>query len=184
MVYQRSISLNTPRNDPPQVVKESGKPFIVGYRITPEEAHENGLTMADTIRNVDLLADQGLDYIHVSLHNFWSKPRRGTDDTRSRIEIIRDVVGDRAYVIGVGEIKTPDDAARALSSGADLLAIARGLLLDPRWVQKAQDGQEASIKTQLCVFISMIVLMTMIAFAKSFVLKWTQYDGDDKGKTN
>ncbi|MBW4840225.1 MAG: NADH-dependent flavin oxidoreductase [Paenibacillaceae bacterium] len=132
-----------------RVVKESGKPFMIGYRITPEEPHENGLTMADTLRNVDVLADQGLDYIHVSLHNFWSKPRRGTNDTRSRIEILKEVVGDRTALIGVGEIQTPEDAVKALATGVELVAIARGLLLEPRWVQKAAEGEEDPIKMKL-----------------------------------
>lgn len=132
-----------------RVVAESGKPFIIGYRISPEEAETNGLTMADTMRNVDVLADQGLDYIHVSLHQFWSKPRRGTDDTRSRMEIVKEVVGDRTAVIGVGEIKTPEDATIALTTGVELVAIARGLLLDPEWVRKVRDDKEELIKKNL-----------------------------------
>ncbi|CAM4498201.1 2,4-dienoyl-CoA reductase-like NADH-dependent reductase (Old Yellow Enzyme family) [Paenibacillus endophyticus] len=136
-------------NEVKRVVAESEKPFIIGYRISPEEAETNGLTMADTIRNVDMLADQGLDYIHVSLHQFWSKPRRGTNDTRSRMEILKEVVGDRTALIGVGEIKTPEDAAMALSTGVELLAIARGLLLDPEWVQKVHEENEDLIKKKL-----------------------------------
>ncbi|RED37395.1 NADH-dependent flavin oxidoreductase [Paenibacillus sp. VMFN-D1] len=132
-----------------KVVADSGKPFIIGYRISPEEAEANGLTMTETIRNVDILADQGLDYIHVSLHDFWSKPRRGTDDTRSRMEILKDVIGERTALIGVGGIKTPEDATKALSTGVELLAIARGLLLDPRWVEKVREGNEDLIKKKL-----------------------------------
>ena len=136
-------------NEIKKVVAESGKPFIIGYRISPEEPDANGLTMEDTIRNVDVLADQGLDYLHVSLHDFWSKPRRGTDDTRSRMEILKEVIGDRTALIGVGEIKTPEDATKALSTGVDLVAIARGLLLDPRWVHKVSEGKEELIKQKL-----------------------------------
>lgn len=132
-----------------RVAKESGKPFIIGYRITPEEPHENGLTLADTLRNVDVLADQGLDYIHISLHDFWSKPRRGTDDTRSRMEILKEVIGNRAALIGVGEIKTPEDASKALSIGVELVAVGRGLLLEPRWVQKAAEAKQDQIKMKL-----------------------------------
>jgi 2,4-dienoyl-CoA reductase-like NADH-dependent reductase (Old Yellow Enzyme family) len=136
-------------NEIKRVAQESGKPFIIGYRISPEEAESNGLTMADTVRNVDVLADQGLDYIHVSLHRFWSKPRRGTDDTRSRMEILKDVVKERTVLIGVGEIQTPEDAVKALSTGVELVALARALLLDPQWVKKTSEGKEDSIKSKL-----------------------------------
>ncbi len=132
-----------------RVIAECGNPFIIGYRISPEEPDTNGLTMADAIRNIDALADQGLDYIHVSLHDFWSIPRRGVDDTRSRMEIFNDVVGNRTALIGVGGIKTPKNAAKALSTGVELVAIARGILLEPRWVQKVREGKEDQIKTKL-----------------------------------
>ncbi|MGG6310798.1 NADH-dependent flavin oxidoreductase [Paenibacillus macerans] len=132
-----------------KVAADSGKTFIIGYRISPEEAEWNGLTMADTKQNVNRLADQGLDYIHVSLHDFWSKPRRGTDDTRSRIEILKDVVGERTALIGVGEIRTPEDAVEALSTSIELIAIARGLLLDPLWVEKVREDKENFIKKKL-----------------------------------
>ncbi|MCM3627067.1 hypothetical protein M3194_06790 [Paenibacillus glycanilyticus] len=104
---------------------------------------------ADAIRNIDTLADQGLDYIHVSLHDFWSTPRRGVNDKRARMEIFKDVIGNRTALIGVGGIKTPEDASKALSTGVELVAIARGLLLEPRWVKKVQEGKEDLIKTKL-----------------------------------
>ncbi|WP_219838552.1 NADH-dependent flavin oxidoreductase [Paenibacillus sp. R14(2021)] len=132
-----------------RVVAESGTPFIIGYRISPEEPDTNGLTMADAIRNIDALADQGLDYIHVALHDFWSTPRRDVNDSRARMEIFNEVVGNRTALIGVGGIKTPENAAKALSTGVELVAIARGMLLEPRWVQKVREGKEDLIKTKL-----------------------------------
>ena len=79
-----------------KVVSEHAKEsFVVGYRFSPEEPETPGITMADTLTLVDALADKNLDYLHVSLQNFWSTPRRGIQDTRSRIEIIQERVGDR-----------------------------------------------------------------------------------------
>jgi 2,4-dienoyl-CoA reductase-like NADH-dependent reductase (Old Yellow Enzyme family) len=123
--------------------------FIVGYRFSPEEPETPGITMADTLVLIDALAKKDLDYLHVSLQEFWSTPRRGVDDTRSRIEIIQERVGDKVPVIGVGSIYTPDEAFKAIQSGVSLIALGRELIIDPDWVQKIAEGKETEIVTQI-----------------------------------
>ncbi len=133
-----------------KVVAENAKePFVVGYRFSPEEPETPGITMADTLTLVDALADKGLDYLHVSLQDFWSTPRRGVEDTRSRVEIIQERVGNRVPVIGVGSIYTADDAIKAKQSGIPLIALGRELIIDPDWVEKVQEGREAEIVTKI-----------------------------------
>lgn len=133
-----------------RVVKEYAKvPFIVGYRFSPEEPETPGITMSDTLVLIDQLANKNLDYLHVSLMDFWSTPRRGVDDARSRIEIIQEAVGDRVPVIGVGSIYSAEDARKALTSGIPLISLGRELLIDPDWVQKIEQGREEEIVTKL-----------------------------------
>ncbi|MEH7302957.1 NADH-dependent flavin oxidoreductase [Neobacillus drentensis] len=124
-------------------------PFVIGYRFSPEEAETPGITMADTLVLIDALAKKDLDYLHVSLQDFWSKPRRGVDDTRSRIEIIQERVGDRVPVIGVGSIYTVEDAIQAIQTGVPLIALGREIIIDPDWVQKVADGKEDEIVTKI-----------------------------------
>ncbi|MGG3564653.1 NADH-dependent flavin oxidoreductase [Neobacillus rhizosphaerae] len=124
-------------------------PFVIGYRFSPEEAETPGITMADTLVLIDALAKKDLDYLHVSLQDFWSKPRRGVDDTRSRIEIIQERVGDQVPVIGVGSIYTVDDAIQAIQTGVPLIALGREIIIDPDWVQKVADGREEEIITRI-----------------------------------
>lgn len=125
------------------------EPFLVGYRFSPEEAETPGITMAETLVLIDALAEKDLDYLHVSLQDFRSTPRRGVDDTRTRIEIIQERVGDRVPVIGVGSIYTADDALKALEIGVPLIALGRELIMDPEWVQKVEQGRENEIVTKL-----------------------------------
>ncbi|WP_141604020.1 NADH-dependent flavin oxidoreductase [Terrilactibacillus laevilacticus] len=125
------------------------EPFLVGYRFSPEEPETPGITMKDTLALVDALTNKNLDYLHVSVLDFWSKPRRGVEDTRSRIEIIQERVGDRVPVIGVGSIYTAEDALKAFETGIPLLAIGRELIIDPDWVQKIKEGRENEIITKL-----------------------------------
>lgn len=131
------------------VAKHAESPFIVGYRFSPEEPETPGITMADTLVLIDALADKGLDYLHVSLMDFWSTPRRGVEDIRPRIEIIQERVGDRVPIIGVGSLLTADDVLKASQTGVPLLALGREIIIDPDWVQKVQEGKENEIITKI-----------------------------------
>lgn len=131
------------------VAEHAKRPFLVGYRFSPEEEMTPGITMADTLKLVDALANKNLDYLHVSLMDFWSKPRRGVEDNRSRMEMIDELAGQRVPVIGVGSIRTPDEALRALQSGVPLIALGRELIIDPDWVEKVTQGREDEIRTEI-----------------------------------
>jgi 2,4-dienoyl-CoA reductase-like NADH-dependent reductase (Old Yellow Enzyme family) len=129
--------------------KHAKEPFIVGYRFSPEEPEEPGITMADTLELIDNLAKKDLDYLHVSLNDFWSKPRRGVDDDRSRLEIIQERVGSQVPVIGVGSLYSADDVIKAFGTGVPLLALGRELIIDPDWVEKVETGRENEIETKI-----------------------------------
>jgi 2,4-dienoyl-CoA reductase-like NADH-dependent reductase (Old Yellow Enzyme family) len=121
----------------------------VGYRFSPEEPTEPGITMEDTLQLVDVLSDKGLDYLHVSLMDFWSKPRRGADDAKPRIQHLLEKMNNRLPLIGVGSIHTPDEAVKALETGVAMVALGRELIMEPDWVQKVQEGKESEIATTL-----------------------------------
>ncbi|ETT54198.1 MULTISPECIES: NADH-dependent flavin oxidoreductase [unclassified Paenibacillus] len=123
--------------------------FLVGYRFSPEEPETPGITMADTFALIDALTAEGLDYLHASLMELWSLPRRGTEDSRPRIEQIVDRAGDKAPVIGVGSLYSAADALKSLDSGISLVALGRPLLIEPDWVQKLAGGRADEIKTEL-----------------------------------
>ncbi|AOZ93194.1 NADH-dependent flavin oxidoreductase [Paenibacillus crassostreae] len=123
-------------------------PFLVGYRLSPEEPEDEGITMKDTFVLLDALAKKDLDYIHVSLMDFWSEPRRGVEGKGlSRMELIRDHVGKRVPIMGVGSIQTADDGLKALEIGIPLIALGRELIAEPDWVEKIQSGREEDIAT-------------------------------------
>jgi 2,4-dienoyl-CoA reductase-like NADH-dependent reductase (Old Yellow Enzyme family) len=129
--------------------KHADDSFIIGYRFSPEEPETPGITMDETLVLVDKLADRDLDYIHVSLMDFWSEPRRGVEPDKSRIQYLLDTIGERAPLIGVGGIHTPEEAVKALQAGVPLLALGRGLIMEPDWVQKVEEGREDDIATTL-----------------------------------
>ena len=125
------------------------RPFLVGYRISPEEAENPGITINDTLQLVDALAMKKLDYLHVSVMDFWGGSIRDTTDTTPRTQLIAAQVGAKLPVIGVGNIHTPEEVTRVLNGGIPLVAMARELLMDPKWLIKVENNTTDQIKTEL-----------------------------------
>lgn len=117
-------------------------PFLVGYRISPEEIENPGITIDDTFLLVDQLATRKLDYIHVSVMDFWGPSMRDASDTQSRTLLISDRVGERIPIIGVGGIKNAVDAQKVLDAGVPLVALGRELLMEPDWGIKVQQNSD------------------------------------------
>lgn len=131
------------------VAEYAKKPFIIGYRISPEEGSTPGITLEDTLQFVDKLADQKLDYLHVSVNHFWNGSFRDKSHSQSRIVKIHEKVGSRVPVVGVGSLHTPDEVVEALETGVPLIALGREMLMEPKWIEKIQAGQEDQIRTTL-----------------------------------
>ncbi|PKR85702.1 NADH-dependent flavin oxidoreductase [Heyndrickxia camelliae] len=116
--------------------------FIVGYRFSPEEPEEDGITLDETVQLVDRLANESLDYLHISVMDFRSLARRYEGEKENRIKIIHRVIDGRVPLIGVGSIYSKKDASEAMETGAELIALARELLIEPHWVEKIAAGEE------------------------------------------
>ncbi|GAF66638.1 NADH-dependent flavin oxidoreductase [Bacillus sp. TS-2] len=129
------------------VEKYANKPFILGYRFSPEEPSTPGLTMTETFALVDSLANKPLDYLHISLAEALSAPHRGAAQTNlSRVELIRDVINERVPLIAVGSINTPDQALEVREKNIPLIAFGRELLIAPRWGQLVMNDQLEEIE--------------------------------------
>lgn len=133
-----------------KVIKEEGiNNFIVGYRFSPEEIETPGITLEDTLLFIDVLANQGLSYLHSSISDFWQSSMRDASDTKPIICKILDKVHGRVPFIGVGSIHTPEDAIKALDSGATFISLGRELIMEPDWVSKVQSDNLSEIRTTL-----------------------------------
>ncbi|WP_080904403.1 NADH:flavin oxidoreductase/NADH oxidase [Parabacteroides sp. Marseille-P3160] len=120
----------------------------VGIRISATDWIEGGWDLAQSIELAKLLEKRGCAYIHVS--------GGGVDGGLQRMpelrpgyqlpyaEAIKKAV--RIPVIGVGLITVPQEAEDAISSGkADLIAVGRGFLYDPRWAWHAAAALGAKV---------------------------------------
>lgn len=124
------------------VNQHTKKPFLVGYRISPEEIENPGITTEDTLLFVDQLVAGKLDYLHVSVMDFWGPSMRNASDISSRTLLISERVGERIPIIGVGGIKNAADAKKILDAGIPLVALGRELLVEPDWGVKVQQNSD------------------------------------------
>lgn len=129
----------------------SSSPFLVGYRLSPEELENPGITMEDTLHLVEALSRKQLDYLHVSVMDFWAGSMRDKKDTEARALLIAAKVGHIIPVIGVGSIHTPDEVERVLSVNIPLVAMGRELLMEPHWLTKVKNNEVDQINTELNV---------------------------------
>ncbi|MBC8061590.1 MAG: NADH-dependent flavin oxidoreductase [Clostridiaceae bacterium] len=135
-----------------RVVKEKGSSnFIVGYRFSPEEIENPGITLEDTLLFIDVLANQGLSYLHASLMDFWQSSMRDKTNTKPMVCKILDQIHGRVPLIGVGSINTPEQAMKALESGAKFIALGKELIMEPEWVKKIEMGRISDIRTTLSI---------------------------------
>ncbi|MEB7381866.1 NADH-dependent flavin oxidoreductase [Staphylococcus warneri] len=120
--------------------------FIVGYRLSPEEAESPGITMDITEELVNAITKKDIDYIHVSIMDIYSKTREGQYEGQNRLELIHKWINGRMPLIGIGSVFTADDALNAVEDvGVELVALGREILLDYDFVGKIKEGRESEI---------------------------------------
>lgn len=133
------------------IAEHAKRPFLLGYRISPEEAGEGSLRIADSYVLIDQLIEEGIDYLHASLFDIPKAKPTGYAGDRTTAELIVERVANRVPVIAAGLVRTPDDAESALAKGLALVAIGQGLVMNPKWVELASSGQSTAIATTLDV---------------------------------
>jgi len=91
--------------------------FIIGYRLSPEEPFEPGITMTETIQLVKALVQKPIQFIHISQKNFFQKTRRGEGTGIERLKVIHELTKGKVALIGVGGLKTQQNFTDAINTG-------------------------------------------------------------------
>lgn len=132
------------------VIKEYvKKPFILGYRLSPEESEKGGLRIGDTYKLINHLIEIDIDYIHISLTSALSSKPIDSKDEKTYLELISKYVNGKVPIIVAGSMLTPDDVEQALNNGASLAAIGRALVINPDWVEKVKNDKKMKLRCQL-----------------------------------
>ena len=126
------------------------KDFILGYRFSPEEPGEHGLTMKDTYALIDALVEKPLQYLHVSLWDFYKKARRGADTSLTRMQLLHQRIAGKLPLIGVGNLFTADQILEAFLTGwGEFVAMGKTVMMNPDLVRLITAGQEEKIVTAI-----------------------------------
>lgn len=126
-----------------KVVKNNtdGK-FIVGYRFSPEELEEPGITLDDTLVLLDKLKDKNIDYLHVSLGVYNKSSIRDKEDATPIAKKMLEVIDNKVPLMGVGSVVDVKSLKNAFDIGYDLIAIGTALIVDPNLVEKMEKGKK------------------------------------------
>lgn len=136
--------------------------FIVGYRFSPEEIEEPGITMDDTLTLVDVLADQGLTYLNVSLPNYKQTSMRNSSDIVPVGKQLLAVINGRLPLIGVGGVMDFEDANDAHKFGYDMVQLGRALIINPDWVSRVRSGKAIDKELDLTLADNLYIPEAMI----------------------
>ena len=131
-----------------------GEDFPLSFKISAQEFVPGGLTTEESIKILELLVPEGLDIIQVSAGNdatpeWICQPmfmkKACLLDSAEKIKAALDIP-----VMVVGRISDPLIADTIISEKkADLVCIGRGLLADPEFPNKAQEGRLEDIR--ICI---------------------------------
>lgn len=131
------------------IKKYATKPFLLGYRLSPEEIEEPGLRLEDTLVFTEALIENNVDYLHLSVQYYYQPSLLGFRNYKQQIpKTISSKVDGRIPLIGVGTVRTPRDADKVMKY-ADLVALGRQLIIDPKWLEKVENGHPEKIYSEL-----------------------------------
>jgi 2,4-dienoyl-CoA reductase-like NADH-dependent reductase (Old Yellow Enzyme family)/thioredoxin reductase len=139
-----------------------GNDFPVCVRISAIDYLENSIDLDESPQVAKILEAAGADVISVSAgchetqHLSNDTMRMEEDFKRPLFEAIKKVVN--VPIIVAGGYRNPDVSEKIVSDGvADFLGIARPLLADPEWAQKAYQGRADDIRKCLscgeCLYV-------------------------------
>ncbi len=155
-----------------EVRSKVGDDFPIGVRFLADEMIKDGYTIEDSRLIALRMAQLGVDYISLSVGGKFEDailqeglppyPYTGYSGERCMpgasfpklphvhyAASIKKLINDKGYnipVISAGKINNPDDAEQLLRDGkADMIGMARQLLVDPNWPRKVAMGREHDI---------------------------------------
>lgn len=144
------LSLEVLREVKRVVSEYANAPFLVGYRISPEEMPQKTYGLPETFVLMDKLITEQIDYLHFSLFDAVHQKPIDSEHSEEPISVVlNNYVNNRVPVLVAGGITTPQMANQVLDYGVSMAAIGRTLIINPDWVELIQNGEEEKITSIL-----------------------------------
>lgn len=137
-----------------RIRKKVGPDFILEYRISGTEGQPGGLEIDEACEFIKMVEDK-IDLVHFSRGNrgvLRSRPEMFPSEFMPKcpneyMGVAAKKHGIKIPVILVGSITDPEDAERMLAEGhCDIVAMARAIIADPEWANKARQGRREEIR--------------------------------------
>lgn len=144
------LSLEIVREVKKVVSEYADRPFLTGYRISPEEMPQKTYGLPDTFILIDKLIEEKIDYLHFSLLDAVNQKPIDSESSDEPISLVlNNHVNNRIPVLVAGGITTPAMAKQVLDFGVSMVAIGRTLVINPDWVKLVESGEEEKIVSNL-----------------------------------
>lgn len=157
-----------------------GNDFPVGFKFNAYEDVPGGIDQNLGLEVADIMVDEGVVYVHpVVMAAKWLTIPILYDPIDTMIPMIERVkrrVGE-VPVIAAGGIKDPVFAEKIVASGkADMVALGRALLADPRWVNNAKSSKRIRpcIRCQVCHYEAISNNKKIVCTVNPYLMKETE----------
>jgi 2,4-dienoyl-CoA reductase-like NADH-dependent reductase (Old Yellow Enzyme family) len=115
-----------------------GSSFTVGVRLSPEDfGNARGLDLDESIQTAQWLAEDGADFVHLSLWQSLQTTAKRPD--AHAIPLFRAALPADVTVLAAGAIWTRAEAERVLALGADAAVLGRSAIANADWPRHAVD---------------------------------------------
>lgn len=144
------LSLEILRGVKDVVSKYADRPFLIGYRISPEEMPQQTYGLPDTFILIDKLIEEKIDYLHFSLLDAVNQKPIDSEFSKEPISVVLNrYANNRVPLLVAGGVTTPAMADLVIDYGISMVAIGRTLIVNPNWVELVESGEEEKITSTL-----------------------------------
>jgi 2,4-dienoyl-CoA reductase-like NADH-dependent reductase (Old Yellow Enzyme family) len=114
------------------------KDFTVGVRISPEDfGQAKGLDLDESLQLAGWLAEDGIDFLHISLWNSQNNTQKRPDE--HPVTLFRAALPKEVRLVSCGSLWTREDAEKQLELGADCIALGRSAIANPDWPKQVAE---------------------------------------------
>jgi len=126
------------------------RPFVIGYRISPEEMPQQTYGLPDTFMLMDKLIEEKIDYLHFSLLDAVNQKPIDPEFSKEPISVVLNrYANNRIPVLVAGGVTTPAMADQVIDYGISMVAIGRALIVNPNWVELVESEEDEKITSIL-----------------------------------
>ncbi len=117
----------------------TGPGFTVGVRMSFEDyGHARGMDLDDNLQVARWLADDGADFLHVSLWDAAANTQKRPAE--HAIPLVRAALPKQVAVFAAGSIWNRREAEQVLERGADAIALGRSAIMNPDWPRGVRES--------------------------------------------